>query len=95
MKASGAVACPKCGCQKSGVVDTRYQEQHNMKRRRRECSTCNNRYTTYERCGDGSGYDNLLTERISALNEKDRKLLTRLIHRMEPSPIHITPTETE
>ncbi len=42
--------CPKCGCEESKVVDSRSSESNDAIRRRRECTSCGFRYTTYERC---------------------------------------------
>ena len=41
--------CPKCGGNKSSVVDSRQAEDGNTIRRRRECEACQHRFTTYER----------------------------------------------
>lgn len=42
--------CPKCGSQKMSIVlDTREKKSENVTRRRRECTVCGCRYTTYER----------------------------------------------
>ena len=41
--------CPKCGGNKSSVVDSRQAEEGNTIRRRRECEECQHRFTTYER----------------------------------------------
>lgn len=38
--------CPKCGCKKNVVVDSRKQERFTF--RRRECSQCGFRFNTYE-----------------------------------------------
>lgn len=42
--------CPKCGFDESKVVDSRPSENNDAIRRRRECTGCGFRYTTYERC---------------------------------------------
>ncbi|WP_321970714.1 transcriptional regulator NrdR [Paratractidigestivibacter sp.] len=42
--------CPKCGTDESKVVDSRSSENNDAIRRRRECTACGFRYTTYERC---------------------------------------------
>ena len=42
--------CPKCGCEESKVVDSRPSESNDAIRRRRECTRCGFRFTTYERC---------------------------------------------
>ena len=41
--------CPKCGGNKSSVVDSRQAEDGNTIRHRRECEECQHRFTTYER----------------------------------------------
>lgn len=41
--------CPFCGSEDSRVVDSRDSEAGDAIRRRRECSRCERRYTTYER----------------------------------------------
>ncbi|MBW2997572.1 transcriptional regulator NrdR [Candidatus Woesearchaeota archaeon] len=41
--------CPFCGSLESKVVDKRETEEDIATRRRRECLSCNKRYTTYER----------------------------------------------
>lgn len=41
--------CPKCGCDESKVIDSRPSENNDAIRRRRECSRCGFRFTTYER----------------------------------------------
>jgi transcriptional repressor NrdR len=44
--------CPFCAFDDSRVVDSRPTEDGSMTRRRRECSQCNKRFTTYERVED-------------------------------------------
>jgi len=41
--------CPKCGGNKSSVVDSRQAEDGNTIRRRRECEECQHRLRPYER----------------------------------------------
>ena len=43
------VRCPKCHTTKSSVVDSRQAEEGLTIRRRRECESCHNRFTTFER----------------------------------------------
>jgi transcriptional repressor NrdR len=43
------VRCPHCGSDESKVVDSRDSEAGDSVRRRRECLSCERRYTTYER----------------------------------------------
>lgn len=40
--------CPKCGCQEDKVIDSRSSREGATIRRRRECTGCGHRYTTYE-----------------------------------------------
>lgn len=40
--------CPYCGSESIKVVDSRPSEEQNAIRRRRQCSDCNRRFTTYE-----------------------------------------------
>ena len=40
--------CPHCGYQESKVVDSRHSEDGMSIRRRRECLSCQKRFTTYE-----------------------------------------------
>ena len=48
----GTMRCPKCGKAHTRVVDSRMQESNNTIKRRRECCSCNYRFTTFERCED-------------------------------------------
>jgi transcriptional repressor NrdR len=41
--------CPFCSAVEDKVVDTRPSEDEAIIRRRRECASCNKRFTTYER----------------------------------------------
>ena len=40
--------CPKCGCQDDKVIDSRSVRDGSGVRRRRECTQCTHRFTTYE-----------------------------------------------
>ncbi len=40
--------CIYCGCEESKVLDSRSTDETNSIRRRRECSNCGRRFTTYE-----------------------------------------------
>lgn len=44
--------CPKCGSDKTRVIDSRAQDVNNSIKRRRECTSCGYRFTTFERCED-------------------------------------------
>ena len=41
--------CPQCGARDTRVVDSRDLDESVTIRRRRECTACSNRFTTYER----------------------------------------------
>ena len=41
--------CLSCGCEDSKVIDSRLVEEANSIKRRRECTECGRRFTTYER----------------------------------------------
>ncbi len=41
--------CPRCGSHDSRVLESRDVEQESVIRRRRECLSCQHRFTTYER----------------------------------------------
>jgi transcriptional repressor NrdR len=40
--------CPKCGCQDDKVIDSRASREGATIRRRRQCTACGHRFTTYE-----------------------------------------------
>ena len=44
--------CPKCGDSSTRVIDSRMQDATNAIKRRRECTACGYRFTTFERCED-------------------------------------------
>lgn len=41
--------CPFCSAEETAVVDTRINDEGDIVRRRRRCSSCDKRFTTYER----------------------------------------------
>ncbi len=41
--------CPACGNEDDRVIDSRTSERGDVTRRRRECTACGRRFTTYER----------------------------------------------
>src|ERR671933_111255 len=46
---SNYMQCPYCAVQDARVIDSRLSEGKDAIRRRRECFSCGNRFTTYER----------------------------------------------
>lgn len=49
IKCKKYMKCPYCGSKETEVVETRDSEDLETIRRRRECTKCNKRFTTYER----------------------------------------------
>ncbi len=45
----GTMKCPYCGFAEDRVVDSRESKEADSIRRRRECASCEKRFTTYER----------------------------------------------
>ncbi len=43
------VRCPRCGSVDDKVVDSRLSDDGTVTRRRRQCASCDNRFTTFER----------------------------------------------
>ena len=41
--------CPRCKCEDTSVIDSRLSEEGRAVRRRRECTKCSHRFTTFER----------------------------------------------
>ena len=56
--------CPKCGCQDDKVIDSRASREGATIRRRRQCVSCNYRYTTYEE---------IVREGLSVLKRDERR----------------------
>ncbi len=83
--------CPYCGYQESKVIDSRPAEEGATIRRRRECLSCQKRFTTYE-----------IMERIPlVVIKKDgsrqtfdkMKLLNGMIKACEKRPVPVTALE--
>lgn len=83
--------CPYCGFQESKVIDSRRLEEINSIKRRRECLSCEKRFSTYERVelaplvvikknGDREQFDR-------------QKLLRGIMHACEKRPVSIETME--
>ena len=83
--------CPYCGFQESKVIDSRRSEEINSIKRRRECLSCEKRFSTYERVelaplvvikknGDREQFDR-------------QKLLRGIMHACEKRPVSIETME--
>lgn len=79
--------CPYCGFHESKVIDSRRLEETNAIKRRRECLSCEKRFSTYERVelaplvvikknGDREQFDR-------------QKLLRGIMHACEKRPVSI------
>lgn len=66
--------CPSCGHLESKVVDSRPSDDGATIRRRRECLSCQHRFTTYERLGDNPM---LVTKSDGSSETYDRNKLMR------------------
>lgn len=66
--------CPSCGYLESKVVDSRPSDDGSSIRRRRECLSCEHRFTTYERLGDNPL---LVTKSDGSSETYDRNKLMR------------------
>ncbi len=79
--------CPYCGYLESKIIDSRYVEEGDSIRRRRECIQCDKRFTTYERLED---IPIIVRKRDGAREVFDRnKLLDGLIRAAEKRQISL------
>lgn len=77
--------CPYCGNEDSKVIDSRPSE--GRKRRRRECTACGKRFTTYEIV---EAPLRIVIKRDGTLEPYDRnKLLTGIYHAIKKRPVTI------
>ena len=77
--------CPFCGFLQDRVVDSRESKDADSIRRRRECESCNKRFTTYERI-DEIPY--MVVKKDGRREKFDRqKVLSGLLHACEKRPV--------
>lgn len=77
--------CPYCGFTQDRVVDSRESKEADSIRRRRECESCNKRFTTYERI-DEIPY--MVVKKDGRREKFDRqKVLSGLLHACEKRPV--------
>jgi len=77
--------CPYCGFGQDRVVDSRESREADSIRRRRECESCNRRFTTYERI-DEIPY--MVVKKDGRRERFDRqKVLSGLLRACEKRPI--------
>lgn len=83
--------CPFCNDLDSRVLDSRPAEGGSVIRRRRECSSCNRRFTTYERVEEQLLYVVKRDGRRERFNRK--KILTGLLKACEKRPVSLATLE--
>ncbi len=78
--------CPSCGSEDIKVVDSRPVEDNNSIRRRRECLTCHNRFTTYEII---DAFQPVIIKKDGAKELFDKnKLLSGLLRACQKRPVN-------
>ena len=78
--------CPVCGFADSKVIDSRHVEEGNSIRRRRECLSCQKRYTTFEFVETVQIF---VTKKNNSKELFDRnKLLTGVLKACEKRPVN-------
>jgi transcriptional repressor NrdR len=85
------VKCPYCGRLGDKVVDSRESKEGEVIRRRRECLTCNRRFTSYERI-DEIPY--MVVKKDGRRERFDRqKLVQGLLKACEKRPVRVSALE--
>ena len=83
--------CPYCGDQESKVVDSRHSEDGQSIRRRRECLSCQKRFTTYETV---ESLPMVVIKRDNSRQSFDRnKILNGMLRACEKRPVAIADLE--
>lgn len=83
--------CPFCGHPEDKVVDSREGKDHQSIRRRRECLSCQRRFTTYERL-DEIPY--MVVKKDGRREKFDRqKVLAGLLRACEKRPVSMSQLE--
>src|SRR5579859_4537558 len=81
------MTCPFCGFREDKVIDSRESKEGDSVRRRRQCLSCERRFTTYERC-DEVPY--MVIKKDGRRETFDRqKVLNGLLRACEKRPISI------
>ena len=79
------MTCPFCGFREDKVIDSRESKEGDSIRRRRQCLSCERRFTTYERC-DEVPY--MVIKKDGRREKFDRqKVLNGLLRASEKRPI--------
>ncbi|HIT19757.1 MAG TPA: transcriptional repressor NrdR [Candidatus Fimivivens faecavium] len=84
--------CPYCGFQESKVVDSRPADDGERIRRRRECLSCQKRFTTYEAIETAPM---MVVKKDGSLQAFDRsKLLGSMMHACEKRQVSLSQLES-
>ena len=84
--------CPYCACLESKVVDSRHSDEGNSIRRRRECLSCQKRFTTYETV---ESLPVIVVKKDNSREPFDReKILRGMVRASEKRPVAIADIET-
>lgn len=79
--------CPYCGYQESKVIDSRHSEDSTSIRRRRECLSCQKRFTTYETV---ESLPIVVVKKDGSRQSFDRnKLLNGMVRACEKRPVSL------
>ena len=83
--------CPFCGFEESKVVDSRHSEDGGSIRRRRECLSCQKRFTTYETV---ESLPIVVVKRDNSRQPFDRnKILNGMLRACEKRPVSLPALE--
>jgi len=85
--------CPSCGSDDIKVVDSRPVEENNSIRRRRECLSCQTRFTTYEVI---DAFQPVVVKKDGSKELFDKnKMLTGLLKACEKRPVNAESVASE
>ena len=83
--------CPYCGYQESKVVDSRHSDDSTSIRRRRECLSCQKRFTTYETV---ESLPMIVVKKDNSRQSFDRnKILNGMVRACEKRPVRMADLE--
>ncbi len=83
--------CPFCNVADTKVIDSRLVEESNQVRRRRECTHCSERFTTYENAELALP---VIVKRDGARSQfKEQKIRHGLLKALEKRPVNTTKIE--
>ena len=89
---SSTMHCPFCGANSTRVIDSRLAAEGDKVRRRRNCNTCNERFTTYET----AELNMPLVRKSNKISESfsDHKLRGGMLRALEKRPVSDENIET-